>query len=204
MGYVLTMLFRLVSALAVLGLFRSVYFRLAYARSMRRRGCQHPPHSPERYPVLGLDWSRSIAKAMRDGELYAVLRQKFQQCGRTYAAAAMGSHIIHTMDPRNIQSVLALDFARYGVEPTRAISAEPLLGKGVFTSDGEFWAFSRKLGKPLFARAQIADYAQFETHVDRLLSLIPRDGSTVDLQPLFKRVVWLRVDGKGVLGAVDC
>jgi hypothetical protein len=40
-----------------------------------------------------------------------------------------------------------------------------------------------------FNRVEIADLENFEIHVGWLSDLIPRGGTTVDLQPLFKRLV---------------
>ena len=62
-----------------------------------------------------------------------------------------------------------------------------LLGKGIFTSDGEAWAHSRALLRPSFAREQIADLNTFEKHMQQLFQLIPADGTTVDLKDLFFR-----------------
>lgn len=45
--------------------------------------------------------------------------------------------------------------------------------------------FSEALVRPSFARAQVADLDTFETHIQHLIAKIPRDGSTIDLQPLF-------------------
>lgn len=39
--------------------------------------------------------------------------------------------------------------------------------------------------RPNFTRAQVADLASLEKHVQHLISLIPKNGATVDLQPLF-------------------
>jgi cytochrome P450 len=39
--------------------------------------------------------------------------------------------------------------------------------------------------RPNFTRAQVADLDTFESHIQQLISKIPRDGSTVDLQTLF-------------------
>ena len=41
------------------------------------------------------------------------------------------------------------------------------------------------LVRPNFSRAQVADLDTFESHIQQLISKIPRDGSTVDLQTLF-------------------
>ena len=57
-------------------------------------------------------------------------------------------------------------------------------------TDGKRWEQARALIKPTFARTQIADLhlAAYATHVRKFINLIPRDGSTVDLQPLFGRL----------------
>jgi cytochrome P450 len=39
--------------------------------------------------------------------------------------------------------------------------------------------------RPNFTRSQVADLDTFETHIKHLIQKLPRDGSTVDLQPLF-------------------
>lgn len=43
----------------------------------------------------------------------------------------------------------------------------------------------KSLVRPNFTRAQVADLSTFETHIQHLISKIPRDGSTIDLQSLF-------------------
>ena len=77
-----------------------------------------------------------------------------------------------------------------------------MLGAGIFTTDGLQWEHSRvthaldstyftaltnyqALIRPNFTRAQVADLETFETHIQTLISKIPRDGSTIDLQALF-------------------
>jgi hypothetical protein len=43
--------------------------------------------------------------------------------------------------------------------------------------------------KPLFKKAQRGELEAFERHVGRIINLIPRGGSIVDLQKLFKKLV---------------
>ncbi|KAI4207639.1 MAG: hypothetical protein LQ346_000446 [Caloplaca aetnensis] len=90
-----------------------------------------------------------------------------------------------TTEPENIKSVLATDFKSYGVGGQRKKALKPLLGEGIFTTDGAAWQQSRELLRPCFARSQIGDRELFEKHVQNLLCAIPRDGSTIDLQSLF-------------------
>lgn len=51
--------------------------------------------------------------------------------------------------------------------------------------DGAAWQHSRALIRPAFTRGQIADVDFFESHVQELMRKIPKDGSTIDLAPLF-------------------
>jgi cytochrome P450 len=96
----------------------------------------------------------------------------------------MGQVFVNTIDPEIIKSVLATNFKDFGLGK-RIESFGPLLGNGIFTSDGVQWEHSRSLVRPNFSRAQVADLGNFETHIRHLIAKIPRDGSTVDLQKLF-------------------
>lgn len=103
---------------------------------------------------------------------------------------ALGHAQIQTTQSKNVQAVAATQFDDFGVRPRRGKVAAPFLGsRGIFTADGELWKHSRALIRPTFSRNEIADLASFERHVNRFLALIPVDSSTVDLQPLAKRLV---------------
>jgi cytochrome P450 len=49
-------------------------------------------------------------------------------------------------------------------------------------------SLSQALVRPNFTKSQVADLDTFERHISNLFKLIPHDGSTVDLQPLFFRL----------------
>ena len=72
----------------------------------------------------------------------------------------------------------------------RSFAFDPFVGRGIMCSDGALWEHSRTLIKPTFARAQIADLhlTAFDVHVRNLIQLIPKDETTIDLQPLFARL----------------
>ena len=65
----------------------------------------------------------------------------------------------------------------------------PFADKGVNTTDGEDWEFSRLLIKPFFERNVYTDTDRIKVHADHFLSLIPADGETFDAQPLVQRWV---------------
>ena len=93
------------------------------------------------------------------------------------------------MPRSNIQHVTAVSFEDWCKVSSRNNASSLFLGKGIFSGDGGFWKYSRNLIKPLFARSEIADVESLSRFVDRLFNLIPRDGSTFDIQPLMHRLV---------------
>jgi len=66
----------------------------------------------------------------------------------------------------------------------RAITDSPLPR---FASNGTQWQHARALVRPHLTKDSFVDaeMSRFEKHFGRLLSTIPKDGSKVDLQPLF-------------------
>ena len=79
----------------------------------------------------------------------------------------------------------------FGIGATRYISTKPLLGHGIISSDGPRWKRSRGLIQPTFARRNLESLQNFEVHVGRMMERIPRNGETVDLKPLFAKLVRL-------------
>jgi cytochrome P450 len=62
------------------------------------------------------------------------------------------------------------------------------LGEGIFNSDGEQWAESRALLRPQFLKQRVSDLAIFERHTGKMLSMLPRDGRTVELMDWWFRM----------------
>lgn len=115
--------------------------------------------------------------------------RQFELYGKTFEEHFFDTKIINTMDAANVQQVAALSFQDWAKQASRSSSSAPFLGKGIFTEDGPVWKHSRELIKPVFARSQISDVNRLSVFVDRLFKLIPRDGSTIDMQPLFHKLV---------------
>lgn len=74
-----------------------------------------------------------------------------------------------------------------GIQKIRQAVLFDFLGNGIFTTDGTFWQHSRAILRPQFEKSQVSAIEQFEPYVQKLLSYIPSDGSTVDLQELFHK-----------------
>jgi cytochrome P450 len=118
-----------------------------------------------------------------------LLQGRHAKHGLTFTTNTYLRTTINTCDPVLIQNVLSLQFRDFGMGPLRRNSAAPLLGGGIFTTDGDAWAHQRALIRPSFVRAQVTDFSIFSRHVDQLIALIARHDYTVDLQQLFFRMV---------------
>ena len=88
-----------------------------------------------------------------------------------------------------MQAVLSSCSSHFAVEPIRLDALDDLLGRVVSTTDGHTWERSRGLISAIFAKACISNLSLLELHVTDVLDKFPRDQSTVDLQPLLKRLV---------------
>ena len=156
-------------------------------RVSRQLGCQPPPSLPQKDPIFGFDVLKTLMQMVKSHRHNTFLRENFEKYGSTFRYTLFNKSQHCTIDPQNLKAVFSTDFAKWGVQPLRLFPLEPFIGKGIMTVDGKMWEHSRALIKPTFARAQISDFTALEVHVSRLLDLIPTDGSTVNLQPLFRR-----------------
>ncbi len=155
-----------------------------------QHGCQRPSRYPHRDLIWGYDLFRERAKAARRGDLLKLYEKHFRLYGKTFEEQFFGTKIVNTMEAANLQHVAALapnDFGR-AIGSRKNLSA-PFMGTGILSSDGAHWKRSRDLIKPIFSRSEIADIDSLSVHVDQLLNMIPRDGSTIDMQPLLQKLV---------------
>ena len=160
---------------------------LVHRRFRLEHGCQPiAKRYPHRDP-FGIDGLIALLKASKEHRLLDEVLKDKERLGNTYANQILGRDIIATHEPQNLKTILSLKFKDYGIG-NRIDSLGALLGHGIFTSDGEAWVQSRALIRPNFTREQVADLDAFERHIQDLLKLLPRDGSTVDLQELFFRL----------------
>jgi len=71
--------------------------------------------------------------------------------------------------------------------PRREITF-PMFGDGIFTQEGAAWKHSRELLRPQFHYKEYENLEVIREAVDDLIEAIPKDGSIVDMQPLFFRL----------------
>ena len=168
--------------------FQKAYLYFKRLAIRRRHKCQPPPSTASKDPFLGLDSVYRMLQSVRQNRRNLFLKEQLDSFGYTFQSKLFGRSEIFTAEPQNLEAILDKDFENFGVEPMRLFVFEPLIGRGLMTTDGAHWAHSRALLQPIFSRTQFTNYLAFETHVARLINLIPKDGSTVDLQPLFAKL----------------
>ena len=162
---------------------------LQYWRLMKRYTCGRPRQYHHKDPIFGLDLYRKTVATKAKGDYRHTLQGFFHRYGKTFEAHVFGQTVIYTSDVENIQAINTTEFENFGVEGIRKQANASWIGEGVFVSDGDIWKHARKVVMPIFARKQIADLKRFGEHLERMMELVPRNGETVDLRPLLRRLV---------------
>lgn len=156
---------------------------------IKEHGCKPVGRFPEvENPIFGWRLLFNTMKAYREHRLMDLIQDRYSRLGYTIRLKVMFKYIYNTAEPENIKAILAVKFNDWNLPDGRKRAFIPLLGQGIFTTDGPSWQHSRDLLRPNFSRTQVRDLDKFETHIQNLLLAIPRDGSTVDLQDLFFRL----------------
>lgn len=161
---------------------------LLYRLAARKAGCSTPVRYWHKDPILGFDLFLRRISDMKIGDSVATDRNLLNKYGKTVLTNAWGVKQYVTMDPLNMQTILATQVDKFGSAPMNLPMCKPFLGQGLFTTDGALWKKSRQMINPVFARAQVSELSTFERHLERMIGYIPKDGSTIDMQPLCKRL----------------
>ncbi|KAJ5673787.1 Cytochrome P450 E-class CYP52 [Penicillium macrosclerotiorum] len=186
------------AAAVVLQIIRMALSSWQHARKAHSLGCSAIPHFPSKDPMGISNLKQSLAADRK--KLLPVLSERrveivSEKEGRyvtTYVIRNMGRDLVFTIDPKNIQAVLATQFKDFELGTVRQNSVHPLLGTGIFTADGEEWSRSRGLLRPQFTRDQISQLDLEEAHVQKAMQALPvaANGWTAatDIQSIFFRL----------------
>ncbi|KAI9826497.1 MAG: hypothetical protein M1819_007346 [Sarea resinae] len=155
---------------------------------IREHGCKPPAAYVQRPPLFGLDAWREMTSHVQSHTFLEYQLGRFKRIGNTFQDYVLGRTSIFTIEPENIRTILALKSKDFGLEPERKSSFYSVFREGICTCNGPNWEVSRTLLRTQPATKQVADLQTLEKHVDHLIEVIPKDGSTVDLQDLFFRL----------------
>ena len=156
-----------------------------------QNGCVEPRHYPHKDPIFGIDLFLKYMDAFKSGCYLSFNKDMFDEYGKTFRANVFGTTTYRTIDPNVSKAVHSTYAAKFGLEPLRYEVAKHLWGNGIIVVDGEHWKHGRALMKPSFDVVHIANLDRLRKHVDAFMKLLPKDGTTVNLMPLFKRLVGL-------------
>ncbi|KAL4870554.1 hypothetical protein BDV12DRAFT_55859 [Aspergillus spectabilis] len=165
-----------------------------HANNALRLGCKPPPKYPiEGSNPLGVAVLREFYKADKVSEVEEVTRRQLNRLsekhGRevtTFKINMLGDETIVTADEDNIHAVLVSQFGDFELGPYRCEGFRPLLGEGIFATDGPKWAHSRAMLKPQFTRTQMSDLALEERHITHLMQSLPVDSDGWTSHPDFR------------------
>ncbi|KAK5690438.1 hypothetical protein LTR97_012306 [Elasticomyces elasticus] len=169
-----------------------------HAAKAKQLNCQDAPMYPD-LGVLGYKGVQEMMKADKEKLFPDMMLARYNKMseihGRpcaTYKFNTLGQIVIFTVDPKNIQHMLAHGFADFGLGEARRGNMIRTLGDGIFVQDGKAWEHSRSMLRPNFVREQVSDLDMEERHVKNLLSVMPvqSDGWTAEtnIQTLFFRL----------------
>ena len=183
-------------AIWIVGALLSIYFICTKIRSIlceqwfvRHRNCKKLKKAPQKDPFFGIDIFIESERAIREKRFLRFLAETFEMQGSTFQWSLMGDDLIFTNEPKNIQAMLATSFSDFDLGEVRRKATKPFWGIGIFNADGALWSHSRGLVKPNFTRDLVSDIRLYANHVNQLLSRVPPDGISFDIQDLFFRLV---------------
>lgn len=177
-------------AILVLSALGDIFYKklrqyVVFRSAQKAHGCQKPPHYPHK-GWLGLDLMKERQEAADQGRSMAHYDHWFSKLGHTWEEEVGGQRLINTIDMANVRVTFNADMDTLG--RAGVFHKNDFLGPGIFSSDGPRWKWSRDIIKPLFKKTEAQSTVMFKTHVDRFIAHIPRDGSTIDVQPLLKKM----------------
>jgi len=156
-----------------------------------RRGCGECPMLPKK-DILGITRFRESIRATRAdrGPKYVV--EEMNALGKdvhTVQVRVLDYTLNVTRDPENAKAVFSSQSNDFDIGVHRTQSWKPLLGVGIFTSQGETWKHSRALVRPQFSKEQVSDLDLAERHTRELSNRISAGvggwTETMNIQPLF-------------------
>jgi hypothetical protein len=130
------------AGLAVYFVVRQIQQSIRDAKFSKAHGCKPPHKFPQWDTITGYSMFRKQRKAAKEKVLLETNRARYGEHGLTWTACIMGNRFFSTIDPENVKAILATNFKDFGLGQ-REESFGPLLGKGIFTSDGAAWEHSR-------------------------------------------------------------
>lgn len=108
----------------------------------QKHGTQPARKLPQWEQWVGIQNVLEMLRAAKNHGILELGLRRYTAMGKTFETKALGRSFTHTIDPENIKTVLSTNFKDFGVGQ-RIDTLGPLLGSGIFTTDGAAWEHSR-------------------------------------------------------------
>ncbi|KAJ3110160.1 hypothetical protein HDU96_006865 [Phlyctochytrium bullatum] len=152
-------------------------------------------------PVLG-----SLAEILGDYDhRYDTMTRWANELGPTWTIAAgvvPRIPIIMTVDPAVVEYILKTNFENYEKGERIHRLLYPLLGDGIFTTDGQQWKWQRKVSSHIFSGRNFRDVVERSIHagIDKLVAVLTTQAATSTPFDLHKYLHCLTMDTFGHVG----
>ena len=141
--------------------------------------CAPPPTIPGSF-LSGImhKWKRLSQR----GDIFNVyMNSMFVKHGPTHAvvSAITGTtKTLYTIQPENVKTMLSTKFSDYHRPRTMPNALDPVMGQGVFTSNGAEWAHSRALVRAQFSGKRVKDVAKLDRHMRNAFTALEQGEGT--------------------------
>eukprot|EP00249_Psilotum_nudum_P029744 c4102_g2_i1 orf=874-2526(+) len=152
------------------------------------RFMQRNSKGPKTWPILGC----IPEQAKNFDKLHDWLLKYFHSVS-TFSVPMMTINNTFTVDPANVEHILKTRFDNYPKGERLNERFADMMGKGIFTVDGELWRQQRKVAVFEFSSSKLRDYSIHEFRekglkLVQVLAVAAKNHQVVDLQDLFMRL----------------
>lgn len=146
---------------------RSWWWMQQYKKRTVERNCGLPFIFADKF--LGITPFIRLLMAAKNFRVLQTVGMSFTMTQkRTVMTQTLGRWAIITCEPEIVKTMLATDFKSFSTGHRHG-QLSPLLGDGIFTSEGETWRHSRTMLRPQFSRERISRLQSLEGHIELLL-----------------------------------
>lgn len=111
--------------------------RLSRRRFIASKGCKPLCKWRNKDPFLGLDFLWASYRELKEHRALEMSKNRFDSFGaNTVRISILTRTVVSTIEPENLRCILASDFKSYSLGDERKRLLRPLLGEGIFTTDG--------------------------------------------------------------------
>ncbi|CAK9441338.1 uncharacterized protein LODBEIA_P52070 [Lodderomyces beijingensis] len=129
-----------------------------------------------------VDWKKDLARGLKHHVTYG----KFQRMQvSTFKHRVIFRWDIMTTDPENLRHMKSSANFKFWNTGDRPQAFEPLMGDGIFSSEGASWKHSRVMLRPFFNKENIKHITMMEPFAKDVIRLCQRSRENIDLQQVF-------------------